>query len=260
MIVTAIRRTPKYAPLCASVIERAAVQAVGRYRTRKEAEKAARRRLHQIYGAYLSGTWLTVLQQALGGVDEGTVEDSRAFCRPLLDLHASTRERTDDLDRLFVEIFTRTGHPERVLDLACGLSPLTIPWMDPLECCDYTAVDLHEGLIEALNAFFSAFSLKGEAVCGDVLEWSRFEADVVFLLKVLPCLARQKKDADLLTIARIPSQWVVASYPSRSLSGRNVGMVSHHETRLREIAELSGRKVFPVQGFSEAVYVLEKLA
>ena len=228
-IVGRIRQTAKYAPLCRSVVERAARQAADRYRNGKDAEKAARRRLHQIYGAYLDGTWLESLEASIAGVGDDDRSDPRSFCRPLLDLHASTRERAAEADDLFVEIFARTGQPSQVLDLACGLNPIAIPWMGLSDACRYTAVDLHAGLTRTLRSFFEAFGVEGEAACGDVLEWSDFTADVVLMLKVLPCLARQEKDADLATIRRIGSPWVVVSYPR----GRSGGVTSGWRTTTR---------------------------
>lgn len=257
-IVKRIQRTKKYAHLCESVIRRASDQAVARYRTEKEAEKAARRRLHQVYGAYLEEDWVGEVGRALDAVDKDDLAEPRAFCLPLLDLHASTRERVDNLDTLFPRIFSETGTPSHVLDLACGLNPLTVSWMGLPESCRYTAVDLHEGLALVLNRFFERFGLTGEAVCGDVLEWDDFTADVVFLLKVLPCLARQEKDADLATVARIPSRDVVLSYPLKSLSGRDVGMVEHYGNRAREIADCCGRDLIEIEGASELVFVLRK--
>ena len=257
-IVSRVQRTAKYAPLCESVIRRAARQAASRYRTSKEAEKATRRRLHQVYGAYLEDEWLALLSQAVDGMRDEDRADPRSFCRPLLDLHASTRERVHDVDDLFGEIFEQTGPPSRILDLACGLNPIAIPWMGLAEACHYTAVDLHAGLSDTLSRFFGALGVRGEVVCGDALDWSDFQVDVVMMLTVLPCLARQEKDADLAILRRIQSPWVVVSYPARSLSGRDVGMSAHYEARLRQIAERCGRDVTTIDRSTERVYVMGK--
>ena len=51
------------------------------------------------------------------------------------------------LDELYEKIFKITGKPKVLVDLACGLNPLTLPWMNLPSACKYCCYDLEKGLI-----------------------------------------------------------------------------------------------------------------
>lgn len=255
-VVAGLLSSKKYGQLCETVVRRTVEQAVDLYCRKREVEKAARRKLHQAYGAYLQGAWLKELERATRSSDE--IDDAEAFCRPLLRLHTSTREREEDVETIFKDLFGVIGTPRQVLDLACGLNPLAFPWMELPSTTRYTAVDLHHGLIEVLSRCFGKMRWNAEAVCGDVLSWDDFDADVVLMMKMLPCLVHQARDGDLATVARIPAETVVVSYPSKSLSGSEKGMVEHYAQRVSKIADACSREIHVLECPSERFYVLKK--
>ncbi len=68
-----------------------------------------------------------------------------------------------------------------------------------------------------------------QAQLGDLLcEIPSRQADVALLFKVLPLLERQKAGAAAEVLNRVNAENIVVSFPTRSLSGHNVGMEQHY--------------------------------
>ena len=55
---------------------------------------------------------------------------------------------------------------------------------------------------------------------------SRF--DVALMLKVLPLLERQRRGAAEAVMEAVDAAYIVASFPTRTLGGRNVGMAAQY--------------------------------
>ncbi len=100
----------------------------------RELVKSVRSRLHQIGGAYMTSGMdpvdffneLSSLPRDLNSLELQT------FCLKNLELHASTKERLLIVDHFFQDILADLPPIHSVLDLACGLTPLALPWM-PLQ-------------------------------------------------------------------------------------------------------------------------------
>lgn len=227
-IVARLRQSARYRHLCDDVLAWAASAALRSSTSEKVAVKAAKRRLHQAFGAFIDQPrrkrTIAVLEQAAGARDP---QRRRALLSEALSLHASTAERFDapgGIVALWEAIRGRVGPVGSVLDLGCGLMPASLPWSGLPPDVRYLGVDLDRGLCAAV-----------EAACRPdfpnvVLEASRIEesrrwpaADVVLLLKLLPTLERQVAGASEALIANLDATFVVASFPTRSLSGRSWG-------------------------------------
>src|SRR5262249_12731206 len=129
-LVDVVAASPGYRGLARELIAAVGARELGKRQSLKETIKATKRKLHQVTGAYFPrqdfGRWRTTLQQTVGGQDR---EALKAACRAILGQHASTRERLPLLDDFYARTLGPLPPPRRVLDVACGLSPLTIPWM-----------------------------------------------------------------------------------------------------------------------------------
>jgi 16S rRNA (guanine(1405)-N(7))-methyltransferase len=254
--------TRKYRYAAPETRERVAAWAAGRARSRKDAAKQAKRKLHQVYGAYFDGLDRKMLEHVVdeaAGCEDG--EQLRALCWPALARHASTAERLPLLDTVYAEIFARTGMPGTLLDAACGLNWLALPWMGLAAGTRYVGIDIDTHLAELGNRFLRAFGLPGEVACHDILSrpWSE-PADVALLFKALPCLEQQRKGAARDVLAALPADVAVVSFPARSLGGREKGMRSHYGEFTADLAAELGMTLDILDYPEESFHILRRKA
>lgn len=248
-----LRQSRKYRDLCDQTLVRMAEWALVRHPDVKAACKAARRKLHQVYGAYVGQVDAKRIARALEGLD---VDDPRPVCTEILRGHVSTAERLDILEDAFPALWREIGRPDSVMDLACGLNPFALPWMG-LDGAAYYACDIDVPLMGCTQCFLDAMGIRGKAECRDLLVClPEHQVDVALLLKVLPCLEQQEKGAGMRVLQGLEAKHIVASFPARSIGGRDKGMVAHYDGVLRQMAEALHRQVCALAFPGETFYVL----
>lgn len=231
-LTAAVRDSPKYAALAPDFVRAvAAREGWGKYPKLKDAVKATRNKLHQVAGAYLDKPpdytrWLADLEAA------PDLPARRVICERLMAAHASTRERLPMLESFYAEIFAAVrdeiGTVASVLDLACGLNPLAVPWMPLPENAAYFAYDVYDDMA----AFFTrALPLLGitqvDARAVDVTQnIPDVSADMALIIKAIPCLQQLDKAAGKRVLEAVDgrARAIVVTYPAFSLGGRNKGM------------------------------------
>jgi 16S rRNA (guanine(1405)-N(7))-methyltransferase len=185
--------------------------------------KDIRRKLHEIYGVFnLSSPSLVSLRKKLKGkkINEEAIKEHRK----LLECHKSSKERIDDYGFIYNKIFSVTGTPKSVLDLACGLNPLSFPFMN-LKKVDYFAYELSIKDCKFLNDYFSLmkrFGLNGKCTAIDLLHVGKLpKVDVCFLFKVLDSLEVLKKNYSYELFRKIKAKFIVVSFATKSICGIN---------------------------------------
>ena len=125
-----ILASAKYRWLCPASVARVADWASERWSRPAQAEQGARRKLHQVYGAYL-GQWDAAKAPTLVGQLLQAEEDTQrqALCRAVLALHSSTRERLTILDEFYRHVLADVRSGVRVLDIGCGFNAFCLPWI-----------------------------------------------------------------------------------------------------------------------------------
>lgn len=233
----------KYRDVCPDTICRIVAECVPKYKREKDVEAAARERLHGITAAFMTDA---EYRRALRLAEEHDFE-------ALLACHASTRERLPIavMDALYEKIFAVTGVPETLADLACGLNPAYLRWKYPQ--IRVTGADVSGQCVRILQ------SLDVDAHLSDLLcavPDGRFDAALLF--KVLPLLERQKTGAADDVLQSVNAKSVVVSFPTRSLSGRNVGMEENYsrwmDAHIPENRTVAGR--FTTE--NELFYILKE--
>ena len=144
-LVAEIHDSPKYRNVCPAFIRSLGTQELQKRPSFKEAVKATRNKLHQVGGAYFEhpiryAQWLTELQQAAQNDDPDTA--LRQICVRLMAQHASTRERLPILEHFYARTLAEIAPVHSILDIACGLNPLAIPWMPLAAGAAYYAIDI----------------------------------------------------------------------------------------------------------------------
>ncbi len=242
-LVEALRETRKYRSLCEQTLQRVASAAMERSSSEREALKRAKRQLHQISGAYITPGNQRRVDGLLDSLDAGVSEEqTKALCRGILELHSSTRERLPYLQETYRAVL---GDAASVLDLACGLNPFGLPWMDlPVNAC-YTPVDMDCGLIDRINRLFSVLGRGDRAICLDLLSLlfrplplsPTGAFDLILLLKILPPLERRERGSSLKLLQALRARRIVVSFPSRSLGGNSKGMETGYPGFMKELVK-----------------------
>jgi 16S rRNA (guanine(1405)-N(7))-methyltransferase len=260
-VVSMVAATKKYRGLCEDTIRRVAQRelAGGQGISIKAWAKATKRRLHQIYGAFEEDVdYAAAYVRLESAYRAGPEREYLEACRHALALHQSTRERLGLLDRFYPALWEITGQPESILDLGCGLNPLSIPWMQLRPECRYIALDIDRERVGFLNRYLAMVGMEPLARCEDIVAPSPDDrADVALLLKTSPTLERQEPGATGRLVERLRASWVVVSFAVRSLSGRDKGMAVTYERQFLEQAQGWGRPIARLGFETELVFVVE---
>jgi|SRR5579859_2387259 len=262
LLVDAVLASPKYKDICRELIARIASQELGKRRNAKEALKATKNKLHQVSGAYLEtrvqyGGWLNELRAA---AQSGQREDLLHVCARVMSYHASTRERLPILDRFYAEIFAHLPPIRSVLDVACGLNPLAVPWMPLAAGAEYYACDIYRDMMDFLQTWLKMINVGGYTRACDVIQQCpTHKVDVALILKTIPCLEQLDKAAGTRLLQAINADYLVVSFPVRSLGGKSKGMTEHYEARFRELAAREQWEIKRLLFSSELVFVVRKL-
>jgi 16S rRNA (guanine(1405)-N(7))-methyltransferase len=260
-LVTEVSANPKYAVISEELVRRVGAQELAKGRSFKEAIKATRNKLHQVGGAYQEGgirysSWIDELERLPGDLRDPSVQD---FCRHMMVQHVSSKERLPILETFFARSLASLAPVRSVLDVACGLNPLAMPWMPLREGAEYYACDIYTDLVEFLNLFFQHFGIHGEAsVCDLTAQIPRQPAQVVFLLKTLPCLEQLDKTISARLLAGVRAENLLVSFPSHSLGGRSKGMPEFYEAHFRETVQEEGWEIEKVEFSTELAFVVKK--
>lgn len=245
----------KYRDVCPDTIRRIWDECRVKYKKPKDAEKAARESLHGITGAFLTSE---EARRCADAMEAWANSRADADLAGMLDRHASTRERLPlaRMDATYERIFSVTGRPGSVLDLACGINPLYLG----ARGIPTLGVDISGQSVGIINAFGSSCGAPVRAVCADLLcedAIPREHFHVALLFKILPLLERQRNGAATDVLAAIDADFLVISFPTRTLGGRNVGMEDHYskwmESHLPDNCAVAAR----LTEENELFYILE---
>ncbi|MCB0110826.1 MAG: hypothetical protein KDE53_33130 [Caldilineaceae bacterium] len=240
-----VRTSPKYRAIAPELVHLIGSQELAKRNNLKAAVKATKNKLHQITGAYWQGKpdygeWLDLLQRA--STEDNTPDQKllHTTCRTLMAHHASTRERLPILREFYNVLFAGLPPIRSVLDLACGLNPLTIPWMGLPAGAHYTACDINGEQMAFLGEALPLLGVTGKAIVCDLLQEVPEEpVDVALLLKTIPCLEQVDRAIGPRLLRGINASVLIVSFPAQSLGGRNKRMVdtysSHFATLLSTV-------------------------
>ena len=209
-----IGEAKKYRDVHPDVIARVCAETQGRFKKPKDWEKAARAALHGITGAFTDA--------------DARTRDGDDPLTALLRSHASTAERLPlaRMDALYERIFSVTGTPGELLDLACGLNPvylrarypdMRIVGVDASHRCAQLCTDPDQPRCVGVWA---------DLLSPDVVPRAPF--DLALLFKLVPLLERQRAGSAAEMMRGIDAKWLAVSFPTRTLGGRNVGMAAHY--------------------------------
>ncbi|MBN1792321.1 hypothetical protein JW826_01420 [Candidatus Woesearchaeota archaeon] len=189
-----------------------------RSKDHKEVVSRVRAELRTVYGVFINDEY-----RKRHGLLEALKEDPSVENHDnILSLHKSTQERLPIYRMVYKKIFSFTGVPKMIVDLACGLNPISYPYLGCKP--EYLACDLSGKDMEFVSEYFSIMNIKGEARKIDLLKNDVSKvtagADVTFLFKALDSLEVVEWNKSEEVLKRIKSEFIVVSFATKSIGGR----------------------------------------
>lgn len=227
---------------------------LARTRAFKEAAAEAKRRVYYYLRTYKTDeAELVRLTESLAALPPGGPAAARdALAAEIVRQHASTRERVPRAAEFYRELFARVGEVRTVVDVGCGLHPLMFPLDGPggEDIQQYVALEKDPRALECLEAYARAMG-DGRivAVAWDIADgWPAVvdragveQFDLALLMKLVPVVARQRRDL-LGVLAQTPArQWVVTG--SRVSMTRRASIERRERAVLREFVQSAGREL-----------------
>lgn len=216
-------------------------QEMPKYSSTEEAFKAVRKKLHNIVAPYLGDVdYLSAneeLKRAFNASDPSQVKE---VCEKLLRSHVSTRERLPYLRTFYERLFSVTGVPNSVLDLACGMNPFAFPWMGLSLSVSYHAYDIHRSRVALINQYFCLQGLSPLAEVRDVLvDPPMIQADVAFFFKEAHRFEQRRHGCNRDFWRALRVKWLLVSLPIMDLTGHHSMVERQRALVERTLASLS---------------------
>lgn len=221
--------------------------------------KAVKRKLHNIVAPYLGEPDYAALTDQLGQIEDYSLNSAplRAFCLEVLSQHASTAERIPLMTNFYAQLFAVAGKPAVILDLACGLHPLSFPWMDLPATTRYHAYDILQPRVDFINTFFGKIGLAPLAENRDILvNPPEHPADLAIFFKEAHRFEKRQPGCnrpfwEALNVAKL-----AVSLPTQNLSG-SLSLLEGH----RKLVYANLPKDWPVdeiQVENEIIFLIDR--
>ena len=205
------------------------IQELPHYRSERDALKAVRQKLHNIVAPYLGDPDYTAAEAQLVTAQTAGPEALRTACAEIMGAHASTRERVPLLGEFYPRLFGLTGRPRVILDLACGLHPLGLPWMGLPQLAEHRDILVNPPQIEADVAFFFK-------------EAHRFE--------------QRQRGCNRAFWQALRARWLVVSLPAADLTGHH-SLADKHRQLVYETIEGLPWEVTEIQVGNELLFCIK---
>ena len=161
--------------------------------------------------------------------EEAPPSEVEPAVQQLLQTHVSTRERAPVYPAFYRRLFDLVEPPRTVLDLGCGLHPLSYPFHNPETRPEvYVALDRAEkstNVVATLAPYVHPARLV--AVCQDLgqMSWADYTDagpstfDLAFLLKLVPVVHRLQPEA-VENLMAVPARYLLVTASTEALTRR----------------------------------------
>jgi 16S rRNA (guanine(1405)-N(7))-methyltransferase len=260
-LVQQVKKNIKYYPISNDLICQIGTLELRNAKNLKDAVKTTRSKLHQIGSAFQEKP--IPYQQLITSLaqlpNEMEAPENIAFFRTCLPMHASTRERLPFAEHFFRETLAPIAPVESILDLACGFSPLCLPWMPVTKEVSYFGFDIYEDMIGFLSQVMAHMNVKHNFTTADLsLHTPTEKTHVTFLLKTIPCLEQVDKSIGKRLLEEIQSENILVSFPSQSLSGKSKGMSKNYEAHFLKLVTEKPWKITKTVFPNEIAFLIQK--
>jgi 16S rRNA (guanine(1405)-N(7))-methyltransferase len=134
--------------------------------------------------------------------------------------HTSTAERLPHIEPFAGFLRDWCGAPGSVIDLGCGLGPLTLPWLSIPPTATYWCCDVDVELVAALNRLAPLLPAQFRAEAVDLVADGReHTAELGLALKLITTLDAQRRGAATEVVRRLHVDHLIISVAAASLGG-----------------------------------------
>ncbi len=252
-------RKYKNVGLPAETIRDLADQAVAHGAHPGDIEKVVKEKLHNLVAPYLGDPDYAKLTAELENLPRDVHSPQlQSWCLEVMRSHSSTRERIPILPDFYQKIFEIIGKPRSILDLACGLNPFAIPWMQLDRAVEYYACDLHQPRIRLIDAFLKHIGQTGGGMHGDILVTPiQHSVDVAFFFKEAHRFEQRQHGVNRSFFRSIPARFLLVSLPTANLTGRR-SMLEQDRYLISQSLDSPDWKVQEIPFGNEIVFCIEK--
>ncbi|MCJ7694106.1 MAG: hypothetical protein MUO40_01640 [Anaerolineaceae bacterium] len=225
----------------------------------KDLEKAFRKKLHNIVAPYLEDinydNELKFIKDLSSNFDSIEIKQ---YCRVILSKHASTKERLPYLDELYQKLFEITGSPKSIIDLACGLHPFGIPWMNLDPSVLYYAYDIHKPRVEFINHLLALLGHEKLSYQQDILVTPpQVRADIAFFFKEAHRFEKRKPGCNFEFWKSLQVEWLIVSLPSTDLKHHH-DLVNKHQSLIHDSIPNNFHQIHTILIGDEIFFFLKK--
>src|SRR3989344_1271171 len=136
-----------------------------------------------------------------------------------LESHKSTKERMKIYPYIYKKIFSITGEPKIILDISCGLNPLSYKYLGYKPY--YIATELTKKDCEVLRYYFKKENINGNVLQINLLKQNKFpNADIAFLFKILDIIKDKKLVENI--IKDLSVKYIVVSFSLIDIKGKKM--------------------------------------
>lgn len=261
-VISQIRQSKKYRRMgvCEATIQDLIARELKHHKKKSNAIQAAKKKLHEVIAPYLGDPDYAAAEEQLEtAISSGNPVVMKETCASIMAAHTSTRERLPFLDEFYSKIFDVTGRPQVILDIACGLNPLSFPWMSLPTTTRYYAYDIHEERIGFTNHYFTLQGLEPLAKLQDVLvNFPEEEGDVALILKEVPRFEKRLRGCTIPLFDALRVRYLVVSFASKNLTGR-WSLAERYRQLFHSIIEQRPWGTIELEFENELVFCVDKM-
>ncbi len=220
-----------------------------------------RKKLHEVIAPYLEDIdYYQETKYLSAEYQQNSLNNDQIknWARTIMHKHASTRERLANLEGFYQTIWSNIGYPSSIIDLACALDPLSLPWFNNPFLNSFYGIDIHKPRLDFLETYFQLFFPFAKTITRLYCGTCQIKADCAFLFKEAHRMEKRKSGSTSQLIQNLDVQHIIISLPAQDLSGHHD--LSDFHTRLIENA-IQGQNLSMTmaQVGLELLYFIEKL-
>jgi len=193
----------------------------------------------------------STLKQQLANFNKKS-DNSKTFDNLLIDLlasHVSSKERLPYYESFYKQLFDLINTPQSIVDIGCGMHPLSYPFNKNLSLDTYLAIDKDSSVIDILQLFaphILPVQLKPVCIAINDIDWANYleqgmQFDLAIMLKLIPVLHRQSKSS-MKQLFHIPAKRIFLTGNMESMTRRE-NIRRKEEQILRNYIGMTDRNV-----------------
>jgi 16S rRNA (guanine(1405)-N(7))-methyltransferase len=189
------------------------------------------------------------LKDRLANINCKAPENLDTVLMNLLASHVSSKERLPYYEQFYRQLFNLVDAPQTIVDIGCGLHPLSYPYQNNISLKTYVAIDKDLSVIDILKLYAPHVRpIQLKTVCMDIKDivWPELldqvnPFDLALLLKLIPVMHRQNKSS-LAQLVNIPAKRILLTGNIEAMTRREK-IRRKEEQALRHFIEMTGRVV-----------------